>query len=391
MRGGDDARLEFDRAMMRRAARLAVRGLGFVEPNPLVGCVIADPVARRMLGEGYHRRYGRAHAEVEALADVIRRGESAAGATAYVTLEPCNHHGKTPPCVDALVAARIERCVIARPDPNPVAAGGAKRLRDAGVAVEFLDCPQATRLTESFTKRMATGLPWVIVKWAQTLDGRIATRTGESKWISNPRSRAAVHRLRARADAIVTGMGTVLADDPLLTARDVRRVPRRARRVVIDPDLDIPLHSRLVQTARQAPLTLIAATSARTRQAEKVAELESRGMDVLFLDESPRARNTASNRSCVALREALVLLVEMYGNTRVLVEAGGGLTGRLFQDGLVDQVIAYVAPTIAGDAEAPSPVRGFALSMLGDATRLMLQRVRRFGDDLELIYRVNRG
>lgn len=239
----DDARF------LSLAGRLALRGQGDVEPNPLVGCVIV----RRgvILGMGHHRRFGQAHAEQEALDDCARRGHDAAGATVYCTLEPCACAGRQPACVDALISARVARVVYARSDPTPGKGGGAGRLRGAGITAELSDAnPLATGVSAPFIRRATTGLPWVVAKWAQTIDGRVATRSGESQWISGERARARVHRLRARVDAILTGIGTVLGDDPLLTARGVHRRRRHAARVVADTDLDIPIQCQLVRTAR---------------------------------------------------------------------------------------------------------------------------------------------
>ena len=200
------------REMLDLAARLAMRAAGDVEPNPMVGCVIVRPgegdLASRIIGRGHHRFFGEEHAEAEALADCCRRGQSPRGATMYVTLEPCNHQGKQPPCTDAIIAAGIGRVVCARRDPNPAAAGGEGKLRAAGIDCEVNDSSVlATRLADPFAKRVTTGLPWVIAKWAQTIDGWIATRTGESKWISGAPSRNKVHRIRARVDAIITAIG----------------------------------------------------------------------------------------------------------------------------------------------------------------------------------------
>ena len=234
------------------AARLALRGHGGTEPNPIVGCLIVSP-RDEIVGWGYHRQCGQAHAEVHALG---RAGPRAAGATAYITLEPCNHFGRTPPCTEALIKAGVAKVVIARRDPNPIAAGGLDRLREAGIEVVIADdCELAMRITDGFARRVRSGLPWVIAKWAQTLDGRIATGSGESRWISNEASRRMVHRERGRVDAILTGIGTVLSDDPLLTARDVR-IRRVARRIVIDPHLKTPLDAKLVQTADRFPTTM---------------------------------------------------------------------------------------------------------------------------------------
>src|SRR5436190_8347297 len=241
-----------DHQHLLRAARLALRGHGGAEPNPLVGCVIASR-AGETIGWGYHGNYGGPHAEIVTLQ---RAADRARGATLYCTLEPCNHQGKTGPCTQAIIDAKIARVVIARRDPYPPAAGGIERMQAAGIKVDVIeDCQPAVAVSDPFVHRVKTGLPWVTVKWAQTIDGKIATRSGESKWISNEASRKMVHRERGRVDVILTGIGTVLKDDPLLTARKVRQ-RRVARRIVIDPDLQIPLSAKLVTTA-EAPTTII--------------------------------------------------------------------------------------------------------------------------------------
>jgi diaminohydroxyphosphoribosylaminopyrimidine deaminase / 5-amino-6-(5-phosphoribosylamino)uracil reductase len=361
--------------MLDLAARLAMRAAGDVEPNPMVGCVIAS--GGRVIGMGHHRRFGGPHAEREALADCRRRGEDPRAATAYVTLEPCCHHGKTPPCTDALVEARIARVVAARLDPNPVSAGGAAILARAGIALKFSgDSPLATGLAAPFIKRTLTGLPWVIAKWAQTIDGRIATRAGESKWISGPAARARVHRLRARVDVILTGLGTVLADNPQLTARGVRRVRRVARRVVADAHLEIPLDCGLVTSARIAPVTV--ACIPGSESSAKSAALRDAGVEVIAVPMGPGG---------IDPRALLTSLVQRYSATNILVESGAGLLGALFQDDLVDSALVYIAPMLLGDELARGAAVGRVAPALADARRLTLHRIKRVGDDVELDYR----
>ena len=251
----DDQRVigsELDRWHMARAIELAALGRGSVEPNPMVGCVIAR--GAEVIAEGYHRQFGGAHAEVEALAVA---GVRAAGATMYVTLEPCCHWGKTPPCSEAVIRAGLARVVAAMPDPFPkVAGGGLTALREAGIAVELgvLES-DAEQLNAPYLKRLRTGQPWVIAKWAMTLDGKLATRTGSSRWISSERSRELVHDLRRRVDAILVGRGTVVADDPLLTARPPG--DRTALRIILDRLARTPLDAKLVTTSNQMGPTLI--------------------------------------------------------------------------------------------------------------------------------------
>jgi len=244
---------------MKRALTLARRGAGAVEPNPMVGCVIVRD--DRIVAEGHHRRFGGPHAEIDALRRLQAAGGNPHGATVYVTLEPCNHTGKTGPCSEALIEAGVGRVVIAALDPHPTSTGGVRRLREAGVdvTVGVLEA-HATELIAPFAKRIATGLPFVIAKWAATIDGATATHTGDSQWISNEQSRKHVHRLRGRVDAIMVGIGTVARDDPMLTARGVK-VRRTARRVVIDPSLRIDETCNLVRSIDQAPLSIVTVTS----------------------------------------------------------------------------------------------------------------------------------
>ncbi len=360
--------------MLDRAARAAWRGLGRVEPNPLVGCVIA--AGEQVLGIGHHRRFGGPHAEVDALADARRRGhgDRLAGATAYVTLEPCNAHGKQPPCVDALLAAKVARVVFARADPNPLKAGGAERLRASGVRVELSGAsPAATRLSEPFVHRLTIGLPWVIAKWAQTIDGKVATRTGQSQWISGERSRRAVHVLRGRVDAILTGIGTVLADDPLLTARGVP-VRRVARRVVIDPEGRTPAGSRLVATAGMAPLTIVTAAGNESRLA---AVAGAAGVEVV---------GVPTSHGAILMRGVLAWLARERGAATVMVEAGAGVLGSLLAEDLINEARVYVGPMLLGDDEAMTAVRGLERASLSAATAMDLIGVRRSGPDAELVY-----
>jgi len=379
-----------DGELMRRALRLARRGLGRVEPNPMVGCVLArDGVA---LAEGWHRGFGRPHAEAEALARCRDAGRDPAGCDVYVTLEPCSHHGKTPPCTDALIAAGVRRVVIATRDPNPaVAGGGAARLRDGGVAVEVgLGAGEANELNEAYVKRVTTGLPWVIAKWAQTLDGRTATASGDSKWISGESSRRVVHQLRGRVDAVMVGIGTALADDPALTARGVP-VRRRARRVVVDRDLKLPMDAKLIASLRKPvaqpapPVTVAVSEKAHATEHAKRDAMAALGVEVVALPVD------VQDLSRLSLRHLLAHLASTHGATNVLVEGGASLVGSLLRAKLVDQVIAFVAPMLVGDAAALGAVTGLACERIADAQRLTLRRLKRWGDDVMLDYRVVKG
>jgi diaminohydroxyphosphoribosylaminopyrimidine deaminase/5-amino-6-(5-phosphoribosylamino)uracil reductase len=330
--------------VMRRALELARRGEGAVEPNPLVGAVIVDE-RLHCLGEGFHREFGGPHAEVDALRDA---GEKARGATLYVTLEPCSHHGKTPPCVDAVRKAGVRKVVVGMQDPfAKVNGAGIARLRECGIVVEVgLLEPEVRRLNAPFRKLVETGLPWVHAKWAMTLDGRIATRTGHSQWISGAASRNIVHRLRGRMDAIVVGIGTALADDPQLTARPAG--PRVATRVILDSTARLPLTSKLVTTAREIPLLVAAGAAA---PAERVAALRAAGAEVLTF---AAAKPDETEPSTVAILREL----GARRFTNVLIEGGSGVLGGFFDRELIDEAHVFVAPKLVGGREAKSPIGG---------------------------------
>ena len=365
--------------MLTLAARLAHRGLGRVEPNPPVGAVIVRDGC--ILGMGHHRRYGDLHAEREAIANAMSRGHNPRGATMVVTLEPCAHHGKQPPCVDAIIDAGLARVVAACEDPHPKGRGGADVLRSRDVAVEFVtDCTPVNQLNAPYLKRVTTGLPWVIAKWAQTLDGRVATRTGESKWISGPRARRRVHILRARVDAILTGLGTVIADDPMLTAREVRHARRIARRVVADADLEIPLACNLLRTAGDVPLTIACDATLATADItlDKRRAIRAAGAEILPTPAIARA---------IDLARVLRDLADRHQAANVLVEAGPGLLGAMFAADLIDECVVYVAPLLLGDDLAQAVQTGRIVESLTAARRLKLLRAQRIDDDMELIYR----
>jgi len=333
---------------MRRAARIAWRGHGGAEPNPMVGCVVLDAQGS-FVSEGYHRRCGGPHAEVEALA---RAGARARGGTALVTLEPCNHHGRTGPCSQALLRAGVARVAYACGDPNPAAAGGAAALRAAGVDVIQLPCPEAHDVTEPFLRRVRTGRPWTIVKYAQSSDLRIAGRPGDPRWISSPASRAMVHRERGRVDAVLTGMGTVLADDPLLTVRGVgaRRQPMRA---VWDPDLSIDDDRALVRTASEHRTVVGCTPAACAANPGRADALRARGVRVAPCD------------GVAAFLRALAGL----GCSTVLVEAGPRLMRRLDDERLIDDLWVFTAPHAIGDA-GPRTLAPFDAARLAGLRRL---------------------
>lgn len=352
-----------------QAVRLAARGHGRVEPNPMVGCVVLD-ARGQPAGWGFHRRIGGDHAEVEALR---RAGDRARGGTVIVTLEPCAHQGRTPPCTDAIERAGVVRVIYASADPNPTAAGGADRLRTRGIEALLQPHPAATQLNAPFIHRVTAGLPWVSAKWAQTIDGAIAARSGASRWISSERMRRAVHRQRGRVDAVMTGIGTVLADDPLLTQRSGsrRRVPMR---IVVDPEIALPPDSAIVRSASaEAPVIVAAPHDSISIAADRVAVLNRCGVQVIGHDGS--------------LRHLLASLSARHGVARLLVECGGGLLGALERDGLVNEWWVVVAPRIAGDPMAPRAMRGFEPADPEAMIRRSLVGSWRRGDELLLLYR----
>ncbi len=325
---------------MSRALELARRGVGRVEPNPAVGAVIVADDGR-VLGEGWHERFGGPHAEVMALAAA---GVLARDATLYVTLEPCCHFGKTPPCSRAVIAAGIRRVVVATGDPAAhVNGGGIAELRAAGIEVEVgLMAQAARRLIAPFTKLTTTGQPWVHAKWAMTLDGKLASKSGSSLWITNEASRAIVHQLRGRMDAILVGIGTVITDDPLLTARPPG--PRTPLRIVLDSFAKIPLESQLVRTTSETPTIVVTTSHADTN---RCSALSAAGVQVLMIECDSNGHP-----------DLAVLLTELGRQrlTNVLVEGGGQVLGSFFDRSLIDEVHAFIAPKLIGGASAPSPL-----------------------------------
>lgn len=362
---------------MQRALMLAKRGVGRVEPNPMVGCVIIH--RDRLVGEGFHGKFGRPHAEIEALQDVKSRNRDAAGCDVFVTLEPCSHHGKTPPCAEALIDARVKRVFVAMQDPNPEVNGkGIAQLTAAGIDVKVGLCAnEARELNRAFFKRVTTGLPWITAKWAQTIDGRIAARGGDSQWISNEKSRANVHQLRGQMDGIMVGIGTALRDDPMLTARDVK-TRRTARRIIVDPSLRLPLTSKLVKSLKDdgPPISVIACDDAELNDKKKA--LENAGVDVLSM---------AGGKS-LDLTAALQSLTATYELTNLLVEGGAGLISSMFKQRLIDEAHTYIAPKLLGDSQGIPTLSGFECPKMADAETLALQQMTRFDDDVLLTYRV---
>lgn len=355
---------ELDELMMRRAIRLARKGEGRVEPNPMVGCVVAK--GEQVVGEGSHRRFGGDHAEVEALRASGRR---ARGATVYVSLEPCCHEGKTPPCTEALIKAGVARVVVPMRDPNPLVCGkGLRRLRAAGIEVTCgVGRAEASEVLAPFLIRSRLGRPYVIAKWAQSLDGKLATASGDSQWISGPRARKLVHRIRARVDAIVVGSATAAIDDPLLTARDVA-LRRRALRVVLDSRCRLSLSSQLVKTAAKYPTMIL--TSRSGAATPEAARLAQRGVEIV----SVRAGADGLN-----LRDCLRALAQR-GATNVLVEGGAKVLGAFFRARLVDEAQIFVAPIMIG--QGPEVFGDLDIGKVADVITPVSCTTRRVGDDV---------
>lgn len=358
-----------DSYWMSLALELARRGRGFVEPNPMVGCVVVD--GDELIASGFHQAYGGPHAEANAFAecDLAR----IANATVYVSLEPCSHFGKTPPCVDLIVRHRPKRVVIAMQDPFPEVSGrGIQTLRDHSIQVDvgILE-QQAKELNAPYLKLLSTGMPWVVAKWAMTLDGAIATRDRDSKWISNEQSREVVHQMRSRMDAILVGIGTALADDPQLTTRLTSgATPARiASRIVLDRSCRLSLGSKLVRSIQSGPV--IVATSERADHNRVQALLDS-GCEVLLIPEVEDSRSFA------------YLLKELGKRrfTNLLLEGGGTLLGHAFDERLVDQVHCFLAPKIVGGANAVRPVGGEGKSLMSQAMQLEKVTVETLGDNL---------
>ncbi len=354
-----------EHAHMARALELAERALYSSPPNPRVGCVLVRD--GRIVGEGWHEKPGGPHAEVLAIADA---GERARGATAYVTLEPCNHFGRTPPCVDAVINAGIARVVAASPDPNPIAKGGADRLRAAGIAVEFgLLADRARELNVGFFARIARGRPWVRMKVAASLDGQTALDNGVSQWITGPDARRDGHHFRARACAVLTGIGTVKDDDPQLNVRDVP-TSRQPPRVLIDSRLDVPLDARILHGGG----VLIAA--AREDRA-RIEALQAKGAEVVVFP-NPLGK--------VELPDLFAELARR-GWNEIHVEAGTKLNGSLMREGLIDELVVYLAPSLLGESG-----RGMfnlpVLTSLQQRVALEIRDARMIGADLRVIARV---
>ncbi len=356
-----------DRTHLRRALELAEGGRGRVSPNPLVGAVIVRD--GETIGEGFHAALGEEHAEVAALADCRERGHDPAGATIYVSLEPCAHQGRQPPCTEAILAAGPARVVIGCDDPSAKASGrGPGMLRDEGIEVGFVDGAEAAaarRLVQPFRKHARTGLPHVTLKSAISLDGFTATPSGDSRWISGPESRSLVHRWRSESDAVAVGIGTALADDPLLTARDVDASHQPAR-VVFDSAARLPLDSKLVGSIGEAPLYVLVEAGA---EPDRIAALRAAGAEVVELAGERERR----------LADALAELGRR-GVTSLLVEGGAELAGSLLAAGEVDELCVFVAPKVLGAGKPLAAGDGF--EHVAEAIEPLATEWQRSGEDM---------
>ena len=358
-----------DSVWMASALQLAERGLYTTSPNPRVGCVLVKQ--GKLLAEGWHEKAGAAHAEVHALRVA---GTQAKGATAYVTLEPCSHHGRTPPCAEALIAAGVARVVVAMQDPNPQVAGqGIARLRKAGIEVECGLMEAAAReLNPGFISRMTRGTPWIRSKIATSVDGRTALNNGASQWITAASARRDGHHWRARSCAVVTGIGTVLADDAQLSVRDVATT-RQPLRAVLDSKLRMPGKARILQGGGTLIYTAL-------QDAQKISTLEQAGASVIVIPNTQGQVDLAACLKDLATR----------GMNEVLVEAGRSLNGALLQAGLIDELVLYQAPQLLGDM-ARGMVQLGELTSLDQRIELEWQDVRSIGKDLRIVARVKRG
>ncbi|MDR3199226.1 MAG: bifunctional diaminohydroxyphosphoribosylaminopyrimidine deaminase/5-amino-6-(5-phosphoribosylamino)uracil reductase RibD [Planctomycetaceae bacterium] len=373
--------MENDEQFMRRALELAKHGEGFVEPNPMVGCVLAKN--GKIIGEGFHTQFGKAHAEIEALHDARGRygDDAAAGSTCYVTLEPCSHYGKTPPCTSALQSSGIKRIVVAMRDPNPIVNGsGLNILRNAGFEItEHLLEKEARSLNAPYLTLLEKHRPWIIAKWAMTLDGRLASRTGNSQWISGEASRKIVHRLRSRMDAIMVGSQTALRDNPDLTVRLDAVAPRIPIRIVLDSNAALTQEYRLVQTARQIPVLLVVNADVPPKQIEM---LQNAGCEIFPIP----PENTKHD-----YRRRTKILMEYLAQrkiTNLFVEGGKQLFGTLFDMQLIDEVHVFIAPKLIGGESAYPAIGGTGLIKMEQAWKLELPEIRVVDDDVYIHGRI---
>ncbi|MDY0295270.1 MAG: bifunctional diaminohydroxyphosphoribosylaminopyrimidine deaminase/5-amino-6-(5-phosphoribosylamino)uracil reductase RibD [Acholeplasmataceae bacterium] len=349
---------------MQKAIDLAEKGKGFVNPNPLVGAVIVKN--GKIIGEGYHECFGQAHAEVNAF---LNATEDVEGADMYVTLEPCSHYGKTPPCALKIIEKKIKRVFISQLDPNPlVNSKGVKLLKDAGIEVTsgILE-DQSRKQNEIFLKYIQEKVPFVAMKYAMTLDGKIATKSKDSKWITNEKSRAYVHELRNQYMAILVGANTVIADDPHLDTRRENQVSRNPIRIIIDPDLSIPLNSYLIQTARTQPTWIVTSLE---QDDKKIKLYEDLGVKMIMKPTTP-----------LDLKDLMKTLGELKIDS-LLIEGGSYVHAKALESGIVDKVYAFIAPKIIGGKDALSPIGGDGMDLMRDAYQLKNVTYHTFDEDI---------
>jgi len=348
---------------MKRALRLAEKGRGRTSPNPMVGALLVKD--GKVVGEGHHVKAGADHAEIIALRQA---GEEARGATLYLNLEPCTHYGKTPPCAPAVIQAKVKRVVIGMEDPNPLVRGrGVESLKGAGIDVDVGILEKECRgLNEAFCKYIIKKEPFVILKVATTLDGKIAARDGDSKWISGEISRRFVHRMRDQADGVVVGIGTVLRDDPMLTARIKKG--RDPYRIILDSRLRIPEGAKVIENSPSKAIIVTTELAARDR----VEKLEKKGVRILIVD---------SKEGRVDLKACLSKLGEM-GMMSLLVEGGSRINGAFLNEGLIDKIFLFLSPKLIGDGEAPGIFGGIGKRALREAILLNKINVKRIGEDI---------
>ena len=369
--GGSDFFMQKKEEYMRRALELARKGEGHTSPNPMVGCVVVKD--GRIISEGYHEKYGEFHAERNAL---TRCTEDTAGADLYVTLEPCCHQGKTPPCTDIIIEKKIARVFVGSMDSNPLVAGkGVQILRDHGIYVEtgILDA-ECRKLNEVFYHYIATKTPFVVMKYAMTLDGKIACATGDSKWVTGELARTQVHRMRGRYRGIMVGIGTVLADDPMLNCRVEGGVD--PVRIICDSNLHIPTESQIVKTASDIETIVACSQEAleSERKQEKIRRLKEAGIQIIGTEGAHGVN--------------LVELMKKLGGQNIdsiLLEGGGTLNASALEDGIVNKVYAYIAGKLIGGMDARSPVEGMGIDRMADAITLQNVEIEKLGDDFCIV------
>ena len=361
---------------MKLALELAKKGIGRVHPNPMVGAVIVKD--GKILGQGYHKKCGEGHAEVNAFKDAEEKNENVEGAEMYVTLEPCSHFGKTPPCADKIIEKKISKVFIGTLDPNPLVAGrGVKKLKDAGIYVEYgILESECYKLNEVFMKYIVKKEPFVVMKTGMSLDGKIATYSGESKWITEEKSREDVHNLRNELTGIMVGINTVLKDNPQLTCRV--NGGRNPIRIIVDSTLKIPIDCKIVNTAKEVE-TIIATTD--KANLDKINSLEDKGVKIIVVP---------SKNGKVNLKELMTILGKLKIDS-ILLEGGGTLNFSALEEGIVDKVKIYIAPKIIGGKDSKTPIEGKGIDNLKDAFKITNLSVSTIGEDILVEGYVEKG